>query len=258
MLVLLISACASPSSQDLLQGKPVSLDGIQITGAFLSRRLDSDLQPVNPAVVFTPEESIYLTLRISGHPKSGNLSTRFFYGNQFIGGSSIDLTGSDDNLLRRIGQNSQAAFPLRYPQALLISPYYSVEVFINDQLVADIPFEVQPPADAIPTRVESILMAKDKDGELQPLTVDEAFDPQDMVFLIGQGDFGRLSWLQAEWYIGDDLVQQCTTYLSMTRNYNNERFLFQCALDEGWPPGTHAIVLVADDEIITREVFEVR
>jgi hypothetical protein len=84
------------------------------------------------------------------------------------------------------------------------------------------------------------------------------FASSDVVNFLGQGDFGRMSYLQADWYLnGEKLIEDCTAGVPVDQNLPDDRFYFSCSLDNGWPSGTHKVVLTVDDVVTTQEFFTV-
>lgn len=94
---------------------------------------------------------------------------------------------------------------------------------------------------------------------MDPIEAISIIAPSDNVFFIGNGDFGKFSWFQAEWITnGNQLEQTCTKSIVVKSNLETDRFYFNCSLEDDWPAGTHAVRLTVDDVVITEATFAIQ
>lgn len=232
--------------------------GIEIAEVVFAKELSENYEPVNPTSSFYPDETVNASVTIPGRPKEGVLGARFLYMDQLIAETSVDFAEVNSDLLFSVGQQTFTGFFLTHDEALYISPLYSVELLIDGVSAGKYSYTVIPPSDAIPTVVESTVFAAGITEDIGPVDPKDVFSPSEAVHFIGQGDFGRMSYLQADWYLnGEQLIQDCTAGVTFDQNLPDDRFSFSCKLDTGWPEGTHSVVLTIDDEIVTEESFSV-
>lgn len=244
---LVLTACAGGAQQ-----------GIEIAEVVFAKQLSENYEPVNPTTTFYPDETVYVSVQVPGRPDEGVLGARFLYNGQLIADTSVDFADVNSDLLFSVGQDTLAGFTLTHDDPLYISPLYSVELFVDGVSVGAHPFTVIPPADAIPTVVEGVIFAAGITDAIEPVDAKDVFAPSEAVHLIGRGDFGRLSFLQADWYVsGEEQIEDCTAGVQVEENLPDDRFYFSCELESGWPAGTHSVVLTIDDEIVTEEFFSV-
>ena len=256
---LLIAACgkeAEIGDSDAVNIAENAVDGIDIAEVEFAKELAEDMSPVDITNQFEPTDTINISIQISGRPKEGIIAARFFYGDQLITETSVDLADTNSGVIFSIGQDTFVGFNLTYDDAFPISPYYYVELYVDDQFVDDYEYQIIPPADAIPSVINKVVFAKGINDAMEPVEPTNEFSPQDTVYLFGYGDIGNLSSLQAEWIVSDGMIMEdCLAYLTADQNYPDNQFYFSCALDDGWPSGTHSFSLILDDIEILNESF---
>jgi hypothetical protein len=232
--------------------------GIEIAEVVFAKELSENYEPVNPTTTFYPDEVINVSVSIPGRPKEGVLGAKFLYMDQLIAETSVDFAVENSDLLFSVGEQTFTGFFLTHDDALYISPLYSVELLIDGVSAGKYAYTVIPPADAIPTVVRDTVFATGISATLDPVDPKEVFSPSDAVHIIGQGDFGRLSYLQADWYLnGDEKITACTAGVPVNENLPDDRFYFSCELDAGWPVGTHSVALTIDDVVVLEGSFSV-
>ena len=256
---LLMTACGKEADvvdSDAVVDAENTVDDIDIAEVKFAKELAEDMSPVDITNQFEPTDTINISVKVPGRPKEGIITARFFYGDQLIAETSVDLADTNSTVIFSFGQDTFVGFNLTYDDAFPISPNYYVELYIDDQFVGDYEYQIIPPADAIPSIINKVIFAKGIDDALGPVEPTNEFSPQDTVFLFGYGDIGNLSSLQAEWIVGDGMiVEDCLSYLIADQNYPDNQFYFSCALDDGWPSGTHSFSLILDDIEILNESF---
>lgn len=234
------------------------IDGIEIAEVVFAKSLSEKMEPVNSADSYDPTEQVNVSVRINGRPKEGVIAAKFMYRDILIAEASVDLTQVNNGVIFSVGENTFAGFTLTHDDPLHISPNYRVDLFINDKPAGEYTYSVVPPVDAVKTVVKRTEFAKGVTAIMDPIEPTTVFTPSDNVFFIGNGDFGRLSWLQAEWIVNENqLVEDCTKLITLDENLAQDRFYFSCSIDEGWPTGTHTVRLTVDDVIVTEATFTV-
>jgi hypothetical protein len=131
-------------------------------------------------------------------------------------------------------------------------------VYYQDQYLGSYRFEVIPPGEAIPSVVEGATTALGVDAEYQPIEPHTTFAPDETVYLVGRGDFGVQTWLQADWYVNGRLDEHGTRSLTMEENAADVGFSFSYLPEGGWPPGEQLVLLTMNDQEVGRYPFDVR
>ena len=256
LAALILAACGGGTSKSEQAAR--GIDGIEIAEVVFAKSLSENMEPVDATTSYDPLEQINVSVRINGRPKEGVISAKFMFRDILIAETSLDLSQVNKGVLFSVGQNTFAGFFLNHDEPLYISPNYRVALFINDKAAGEYSYSVVPPADAVKTVIRRTEFAKGVTAIMDPIEPTTVFAPSDNVFFIGNGDFGRLSWLQAEWISnGNQLEQTCTKSISLKQNLMQDRFYFSCSLEDGWPVGTHVVRLTVDDVIITEATFTV-
>lgn len=257
LAAILITACGGGVTQ--AGQEPRGIDGIEISDVVFAKNLTDDMEPETETKSFDPSEKVNVSVRIIGRPKEGDISAKFMYRDMLIAETSLDLSEINKGLGILQGQDTFAGFSLTHDEPLYISPNYRVELSINDQPAGEFAFSIVPPSDAVTTVIRRTEFARGATALMDPIEPTTVFAPSDNVFFIGNGDFGKFSWLQAEWITnGIQLEQTCTKSFVLKNNLEQDRFYFSCSLDEGWPIGTHAVRLTVDDVIVTEATFTVQ
>jgi len=254
---ILITACGNGAAQS--GQEPSGIDGIAITDVVFAKGLTEKMAPVTETTSFDPSEKVNVSVRINGRPKEGAVAAKFMYRDKIIAETSIDLSeiNKDPGIFQ--SQETFAGFSLTHEEPLYISPNYRVELSVNGQPAGEYAFSIVPPADAVPTIIRRTEFARGVTALMDPIEATTVFAPSDNVFFIGNGDFGKLSWLQAEWITNNiQLEQTCTKSIVLKNNLEQDRFYFSCSLEEGWPVGTHMVRLTVDDVIVTEATFTVQ
>jgi hypothetical protein len=249
------TAAVEPTAEAV--APPPSEAGIEILEATFAHGLSEQMEPVNPGGEFSPSDPIYLALTIKGRPEEGIVSANFYWGDMFIAEASTDLADVNSGLIFSFGKDTYAGFTLTHEEPLPLGDSYHVEVFYNDQTLGDYPFRVGPPPEAIPSQVTAVTLALGADENYDPIDPTTTFAQDQEVHLVGEGDLGEATWLQADWYVDGELDEAGTRSLSLEENIPGAGFVFSYLPEGGWPAGEHFVVLVMNDQEMGRYVFTV-
>jgi hypothetical protein len=236
---------------------PESAGGIQVVEATFAHGLSEQMEAVDPGTDFGPEETIYLSVRIKGRPKEGLITARFYWHENLIAEADVDLADANSGLLFSIGEDTFAGYTLTHEQAFPQSDQYRAEVFYGDQALGSYPFRVVPPPEAIPTQITQVTLARGTDENYNPVEPTTSFAVDDTVNLVGRGDLGLTTWLQAEWYVNGQLDETGTRSLTLSENAPDTGFAFSYLPEGGWPAGEHFVVLIVNDQEVGRYTFTV-
>ncbi len=236
---------------------PPPAAGVEILEATFAHGLTEDMQPVNPGAEFAPDETVYLSLRIKGRPKEGLVTAHFYWHDSPIAEASVDLADVNSGLLFSIGEDTFAGYTLTHEEPFPLSDQYRAELFYNDQPLGSVFFSVVPPAEAIPSQVKQVTLARGADENYNPIEPTTTFGFDQAVYLVGQGDLGVATWLQADWYIDGQLDEAGTRSFTLEENIPDAGFSFSYLPEGGWPLGEHVVVLTMDDKEVGRYSFTI-
>ena len=231
--------------------------GIKVLDVVFAHSLSEEMQPQDPGADFLPDETVYLSVKIKGRPKKGDVTAQFYWHDQLIAEANVDLGDVNSGVLFSIGEDTYAGYTLSHEQPFPISAYYHATMLVNDAIVDDYPFQVIPPQDAIVTQISQVTLARDVDADYNPVDPTTTFTPTDTVNLVGRGDLGIDTWLQADWYVNGQLDEAGTRSLTLEENVADTGFVFSFLPADGWPLGEHSVVLTVNDEEIGRYTFSV-
>jgi hypothetical protein len=254
---ILLAACGStvPESTKTASGS----DTIEIAQVVFAKNLSKQLEPVDATAEFTPIEAIHVSIRINGHPNKGIIAGKFLFKDKLIAEISVDLSKANSGEFFYVGDNTFTGFYFPHTDPLYISPNYHLDLYINGTAAGNYTYSIIPPSDSIKTAIKRTEFAKGITALMDPMEQTTVFAPSDNVFFIGNGDFGKYSWLQADWIIGENqLVPGCSKVFMLEKDLVQDRFYFSCSIKEGWPIGTHMVRLTVDDVIITDATFTIQ
>jgi len=236
---------------------PVPEAGVQILEATFARGLTEEMQPVEPVADFFPDETVYLSLRIQGRPKAGTVAVRFYWLDTFIAEAGVDLADVNSGVLFSIGEDTYAGYTLAHEQPFPVGEGYRAEAFYDGQPLGSYAFRVIPPAGAIPSQVQQVTLALGADEQYNPVDPTTTFAFDDTVYLVGRGDLGQGTWIQADWYVSGQLDEAGTRSLTLEENAADVGFAFSFLPEGGWPSGEHFAVLTMNGQEVGRYRFAV-
>lgn len=231
--------------------------GIEMLEAVFARGLTEQMEPADPGTEFAPDEAVYLSVKIKGRPKAGVVLARFFLGDVLIVEGSVDLADVNSGVLFSIGENTYAGYSFTHTEPLPISDNYRADIFFDGAPLGSAAFQVVPPEGAIASRIAQALLAKGTDADYNPIEPATTFAFDQEVFLVGRGDLGLATWLEARWYVNGQLDDTGTRSLTLEENYQDVPFTFSFLPEGGWPQGEHWVVLTMNDREVGRYTFTV-
>jgi hypothetical protein len=236
---------------------PEPAAGIEVLAGAFAHGLGEQMEPVDPGTDFLPGETVYLSVEIKGRPKEGTITARFYWHDSLIAAADVNLADANSGVLFSIGENTYAGYTLTHEQPFPLSDQYRAEVFYGDQALGSYPFRVVPPAEAIPTQITQVTLALGTDENYDPVDPTTTFAVDDTVNLVGHGDLGLDTWLQADWYVSGQLDEAGTRSLTLSENAADTGFAFSYLPEGGWPAGEHFVVLTVNDQEVGRYTFTV-
>lgn len=249
-LMMVLSACSSDEPSYTTVG---GLDVISVTYS----KAITDGEPTTITNEFYPTETVYLTVDIHGRPESGIVSAEAYWNDQFVSSVDIDLADVNSGVIVSVGENTYVSITLTPDADWPISKNYTFFVTINGEKLGEYPFTVIPPADAIPSVIDTVTLAKDVDEYFNPIDSTTTFTATDPVFLVANGDFGRDTWFNVLWTISGESLVDCNTIIKADQDYPDDGLFFSCEPDAGWPTGEHNVTLFMNDELVGTYPFTV-
>lgn len=229
----------------------------ELLDATLSKALGENQEAIDPSEEFYPDETVYISLEFKGRPKEGIVSAAFYFHDQLIAETDVDMADANSGVIFSLGESTYAGFSLSHEQPLPVSANYTVETMLDGDPLGSYSFEVVPPEDAIPSEISEVVLAEGADDEQNPINLTTTFAPDQEVFMVGRGDLGLSTWIQADWYVDGEYVEEGTRSLTLEENAEDTGFYFSFVPDGGWPAGEHKVVLTMNDEEIETLSFVV-
>lgn len=231
---------------------PVPAAGVEVLEATFAHNLSEQMEAVDPGTSFAPDETVYLSVKIKGRPKAGVVTAHFFLGDTLIAEASVDLADVNSGLLFSIGENTYAGYTLSHTEPFPLSDNYRADLFYDGAPLGSSAFQVVAPAGAIPSQITQVVLAKGTDADYNPIEPATVFSFDQTVYLVGRGDLGLATWLQAEWYVGGQRDDAGTRSLTLEENYQDVAFSFSFVPEGGWPAGEHWVLLLMNDREVGR------
>ncbi|HEU4329327.1 MAG TPA: hypothetical protein VFS21_39680 [Roseiflexaceae bacterium] len=228
--------------------------------ATFANKLGENMEPEepNPSKEFQQEDTIYLSLQFEGRPESGVVKSTFFWGDEEIANTSVDMAEANSGVLFSFGQSTYVGFNLKPNQPWPVSTNYRVDVELDGQPLGSYEYSVVPPTDAIPTKLGTATLAEGADDNYEPVNPTDTFATADKVFLVATVDLGTGSWARAHWYVDGQLDPAGTRLLGPVDQNNPEvNMSFSYLPEGGWPAGEHEVALILDDQEVGRYSFTV-
>jgi len=85
---VILSACGGSGTTETQTSETTQ---IEVSDVVFAKSLGENMEPVDPTDTFYPNEPVNVSVVINGRPKSGVVTGNFYYGDQFIAGTSVDL-----------------------------------------------------------------------------------------------------------------------------------------------------------------------
>lgn len=231
--------------------------GIEVVEATFAHGLSEEMEPVEPGSDFYPDETVYLSVRIKGRPEEGQVTARFYWYDTMIAEASVDLAEANSGVLFSVGEDTYAGYTLTHEEPFYVGRSYRADVSYGDEPLGTWSFGVVPPADAIATKLTAVTLARGADENYNPVEPATAFTSAEEVFLVGHGDLGLSTWMQAEWYVGGTLDPAGTRSFTLQENAADVGFAFSYLPEGGWPAGEQYVVLTVDGEEFGRYSFTI-
>ena len=226
--------------------------------ATFCRALEENQSPKDPTDSFADNETVFLSIELKGRPKSGVASAKFMFRDSLIAEAKVDVATVNKGVIFSFGQNTFVGFNLTHEQPLPVGEGYSADVAFDGKPLGRFPFTIAPPKGAVPSKVKSFTLSKSVDDKRNPVDETREFNGTDKVFLVGRGDLGLSSWIEATWTVNGKVDKEGTRSLTMKENMEDVPFSFSFIPAGGWPAGTHEVSLVLDGKEVAHEKFTVK
>ena len=231
--------------------------GVEVVDAVFAHGLSEEMAPVEPGSDFGSGETVYLSVELKGRPKEGEVIAHFYWLDTFIADAAVDLADANSGVIFSIGENTFAGYTLSHDEAWPVGTGYRADLFFGDEALGSYPFRIVPPAGAIPSQVREVVLAKGADENYNPIEPATTFAPAEAVYLVGRGDLGQESWIQADWFVSGQLDEAGTRSITLEEDMTDAGFSFSFVPEAGWPSGEHYVVLTVDGEEVGRYPFAI-
>jgi hypothetical protein len=235
-------------------------DSIKVTNAVFAKKLSENMEPEQIAEdnSFTPNESIALSLELDGRPKTGVIEADFYWQEQKLDSAKVDLADANGGVIFSIGQSTFVGFTLTPSTLWPISNDFRVEVTIDGEPLDTYTYQVVAEEGAVKTEVLEVVLAQGADEKYAPIDPTTEFSPDQEVFLVGNGNFSKGTWLRGDWYVDGKLDEAGTRLLGpLTEDLEATGFAFSFRPDGGWSEGEHEIALTVNDKELGRYQFTI-
>jgi len=217
-----------------------------------------DQSPKDVAEFFSQNEQVCLSIELNGRPKSGLVVAKFMFRDDQIVESSVDVATANKGVIFSFGEDTFVSFDINPKQALPVGACYRTDVSFDGKPLGQFPFRIAPPKDAIPSKLLGAVLAKGVDEKRSPVDETHDFAGTDKVFLVGSGNLGLASWLEASWLVNGKADEAGTRSFTMEQNKDAVPFSFSFIPAGGWPAGTHEVSLQLDGQEVLHEKFTVK
>jgi hypothetical protein len=223
-----------------------------------THKLNPDQSPSDKAEAFAQEDTIYLSMELKGQPKTGKAVAKFFYLEQLIDESEVDVATLPASSKAGKGGNTFVGFNLKPGSPLPVGVGCRAELSWNGKAVGAYPFVIAPPAGAIASKLAAVKLARGVTDDFVPVSETKEFGTDEKVFLVGSGQFGIESRFWVDWFVAGKLDEAGTKSFSLTANKEKLPFSFSFLPAGGWPVGTHEVVMMLDGKEAVREKFTIK
>lgn len=246
-----------PAQPTATEPIPEPQAGIEVQDITFAHGLSEQMEPVEPGDQFGSADTVYLSVKIKGRPKSGMVKAAFSLGEIPIAEASVDLAEANSGVLFSVGESTFAGYTLTHADPFPLSDNYRADLFYDDMPIGTVSFSVVPPPDAIPSQVTEVVLAHGTDETYAPVEPGTVFSQDQQVHLVGRGDLGLETWLEADWYVGGELDDAGTRSITLEENAEDVPFAFSYLPEGGWPEGEHFVVLTMNDREVGRYSFTI-
>lgn len=239
---------------------PEANDEVNVVEAVFAKKLSENMEPEEkaPGNAFTPEETIALSLKLAGRPKKGIVEATYFWGEDKIDSAKIDLSDINGGVVISVGENTFLGFTLAPSKPWPISKKYRIDVTLNDKPLDTYSYKVVAEDGAPAANVNEAVLAGGADESFKAIDVATEFKPDKEIYLVGNADFSKGSWLRSEWYVDGKLDAAGTTLLGpVEEDKESTGFSMYYLPKGGWPMGDHEVALIMNDKEIERYRFTI-
>lgn len=233
---------------------------LKIMDVTYAHGLNEDMTPTEQADAYTPEQPVYVSVKLDGNPKKGVISAKFYYKDQDIADAEIDLAQSrkDQGVIFVVGGNTYVGFTLDHENPFPISENYHTDLSLNGEPAGRYAFKVIPPDDATPSKVLSATLANNvTDDDYKPIEPTDTFAPDKEIFLAGRVTLGTLSSISASWIVNGEEDPEGARSVTANEDVEDVPFYFSYVPANGWPAGKQKVILYINDQPVGEYVFTI-
>ena len=128
--ILALTACKAPVAE------------VAVKSVTFAENLDANYQPVNPTTQFYTTDTIYVSVKLAGNPKSGSINGKFYYGDQLISEAGLDFGNLTQGTIYSSGAETFVGFNLSPSEPWPVDTDYRFELILNGVKVGDYAYQV--------------------------------------------------------------------------------------------------------------------
>jgi hypothetical protein len=258
-------ATAEPTEAPAATESPAATEtpaesALKIQDVVFTHALGEDMTPTDVAESYTPEQDIFVSVKLDGNPKEGVVSATFYYGDQNIADAQVDLAQARDGqgIIFVIGGDTFVGFTLSHDNLLPVSANYGVALALDGEPAGKYDFAVTQPEGSIPSKLLSATLAQDVNADTyEPYNPTDTFPADRQVFLAGRADLGQYGNLAARWFINGELDGNGTRIVTTSEDSPDVPFYFSYLPEGNWPEGQHKVILYINDDPVGEYEFTV-
>jgi hypothetical protein len=230
----LLLAAAVALLGSLVHPTAASAKDPKIAKATFAKSVTSDFEAKGVTTKFYGSDTVFLLLRFNGRPKSGKIESVWSFRGEEIGRATVDMA-SEDTFVK-------FNFTPAKDNPLPNGTSYAVKVNVNGKAAGTYPFQIIPPASALPSKVAKAFLSNAKDGAAVT-----TFKATDTVYLDFVGDFGVTTWLEAQWTVNGKVDPKGTRSITLNEDAKATPGNFSFLPAGGWPKGKQSVSLYMND-----------
>ncbi len=235
-------------------------DRVQIASVVFARELDDQWNPVGgPVTEFRADETtVWARVTIRGRPRTGTITARWMWRDLEQATADFDLADVNGGVFFSFGQDTFVKAYMTVRQ-LYIGDGHHLVLMQGDVELGDYPFRVVPPEGARPSRFAAAALYRAFDEQSGPSDPTSTFAPTDDVIVAGQLALGNRSWFDARFTVNGTVDNALTMEaIGSAEGGDLGNFHFRRSPPSGgWPPGSHRVELILDDQVVATYDFTV-
>lgn len=230
--------------------------GAKLLDATFARKLADNQAPIDPTTEFKPTDTITLSLKFEGRPKTGIVKTKFMLADQLIAEAQVDFADANSGVIFSVGQVTYAGFFLTPSKPFPASDKYRADVFLNDKQIGSYNFKVAGATSAPGSKITTVALTSGHDDKFNPINPGTTFQPNQKVYLLARGDFVKGTNVKVHLY-ADGALMKDGYEGDFTKDEKDSAIAINFLPQGGWKPGKYDASLKLNDQEVWRGAFTI-